>query len=336
MKRHLSDSEPENCDDYEECSSPDTIQISRKKRRGVIEKRRRDRINNCLMELRRLVPQAFEKQGSAKLEKAEILQMTVEHLRHLHTRDPRGFSDPYAAYGNTRAFLDYRIMGIRECVAESARYLTSVEGVDMKDPMRIRLLNHLENFLSQRELAVNAAVAANAHNTQLAMPKVATTATAGTPVPIPTVVTVPALPAVTAPGHPYAPLTPPRASPDNLSPPANVTATSEPLPRFSVAFPAGPIISFAPTANVPVPVFRTGPSSFKPVVAAPQSSVKTVAPLPTAITSTTAAAKPLNVIMTANKTTDKIVSSSNPSSPQKTTRAPFRPWADTMTTADSS
>lgn len=227
-------------------------------------------------------------------------------------------------------------MGIRECVAESARYLTSVEGVDMKDPMRIRLLNHLENFLSQRELAVNAAVAANAHNTQLAMPKVAqqAAATAGTPVPIPTVVTVPALPAVTAPGNPYAPLTPPRASPDNLSPPANMTAASEPLPRFSVAFPAGPIISFAPTATVPVPVFRTGPSSFKPVVP-PQSAVKTVAPIPTAITSTTAAAKPLNVIMTANKTTDK-TNLSNPSSPQKTTKAPFRPWADTMTTADSS
>lgn len=28
----------------------------------IIEKRRRDRINTCLMELRRLVPQAFEKQ----------------------------------------------------------------------------------------------------------------------------------------------------------------------------------------------------------------------------------------------------------------------------------
>ena len=33
---------------------------------------------------------SFIVQGSAKLEKAEILQMTVEHLRHLHTRDPRG------------------------------------------------------------------------------------------------------------------------------------------------------------------------------------------------------------------------------------------------------
>lgn len=30
-------------------------------------------------------------QGSAKLEKAEILQMTVDHLRHLHqSRDARG------------------------------------------------------------------------------------------------------------------------------------------------------------------------------------------------------------------------------------------------------
>jgi hairy and enhancer of split related with YRPW motif len=58
---------------------------SRKKRRGVIEKRRRDRINHCLMELRRLVPQAISKEGSTKLEKAEILQMTVDHLRVLQT-----------------------------------------------------------------------------------------------------------------------------------------------------------------------------------------------------------------------------------------------------------
>jgi len=60
---------------------------SRKKRRGVIEKRRRDRINHCLMELRRLVPQAISKEGSTKLEKAEILQMTVDHLRSLQQTD---------------------------------------------------------------------------------------------------------------------------------------------------------------------------------------------------------------------------------------------------------
>lgn len=60
--------------------------LSRKKRRGVIEKKRRDRINMSLSELKRLVPSAFEKQGSAKLEKAEILQMTVDHLKMIHAK----------------------------------------------------------------------------------------------------------------------------------------------------------------------------------------------------------------------------------------------------------
>ena len=53
-------------------------------RRGVFEKRLRDRINISLYELKRLVYQAFENSGSAKLEKAEILQMTVDHLKVLH------------------------------------------------------------------------------------------------------------------------------------------------------------------------------------------------------------------------------------------------------------
>lgn len=75
---------------FQRCSSPgdtDSCQmLSRKKRRGVIEKKRRDRINTSLSELKRLVPSAFEKQGSAKLEKAEILQMTVDHLKMIHAK----------------------------------------------------------------------------------------------------------------------------------------------------------------------------------------------------------------------------------------------------------
>lgn len=60
--------------------------LNRKKRRGVIEKRRRDKINSSLSDLKRLVPAAFEKQGSAKLEKAEILKLTVEHLKNANNR----------------------------------------------------------------------------------------------------------------------------------------------------------------------------------------------------------------------------------------------------------
>lgn len=78
-----------NCSHWISASSieNDSCQLmSRKKRRGVIEKKRRDRINSSLSELKRLVPSAFEKQGSAKLEKAEILQLTVDHLKTLHSK----------------------------------------------------------------------------------------------------------------------------------------------------------------------------------------------------------------------------------------------------------
>ncbi|XP_051887634.1 hairy/enhancer-of-split related with YRPW motif protein 1-like [Pristis pectinata] len=119
---------------------------ARKKRRGIVEKRRRDRINNSLSELRRLVPSAYEKQGSTKLEKAEILQMTVDHLKILHTSSGRG-------YFETPAFAtDYRILGFRECLSEVARYLSVTEGLDHSDPLKTRLVSHLNTCASQREV----------------------------------------------------------------------------------------------------------------------------------------------------------------------------------------
>ncbi|XP_058034155.1 hairy/enhancer-of-split related with YRPW motif protein 1 [Ahaetulla prasina] len=129
--------------------SPNTTSqiLARKRRRGIIEKRRRDRINNSLSELRRLVPSAFEKQGSAKLEKAEILQMTVDHLKMLHTAGGKGYFDAHALA------MDYRSLGFRECLAEVARYLSIIEGLDSSDPLRVRLVSHLNNYASQREAA---------------------------------------------------------------------------------------------------------------------------------------------------------------------------------------
>ncbi|KAM6992841.1 hairy/enhancer-of-split related with YRPW motif protein 2 [Tautogolabrus adspersus] len=133
------------------CGSPTTTTptqvMARKKRRGIIEKRRRDRINNSLSELRRLVPTAFEKQGSAKLEKAEILQMTVDHLKVLQATGGKGYLDAHALA------LDFLSLGFRECMTEVSRYLSAVEGLDSGDPLRSRLLSHLSSYASQREAA---------------------------------------------------------------------------------------------------------------------------------------------------------------------------------------
>ncbi|CAL1584470.1 unnamed protein product [Knipowitschia caucasica] len=116
--------------------------LARKKRRGIIEKRRRDRINHSLSELRRLVPSAFEKQGSSKLEKAEILQMTVDHLKLLHAMGGKGYFDARALA------VDYRTLGFRECVGEVVRYLSSLEG-ESADPIGARLVSHLSHCASE-------------------------------------------------------------------------------------------------------------------------------------------------------------------------------------------
>ncbi|XP_026854888.1 hairy/enhancer-of-split related with YRPW motif protein 1-like isoform X2 [Electrophorus electricus] len=118
---------------------------ARKRRRGIIEKRRRDRINSSLSELRRLLPNALEKQGSAKLEKAEILQMTVDHLKMLHATGGKGYFEAHALA------MDYHYLGFRECLAETARFLGTMEGLDSRDLFRIRLLSHLSSYASQRE-----------------------------------------------------------------------------------------------------------------------------------------------------------------------------------------
>ncbi|XP_048252598.1 hairy/enhancer-of-split related with YRPW motif protein 1-like [Haliotis cracherodii] len=156
MKRSLSDSESDDgFEDRLKAGSPSqSCQITdRKKRRGIIEKRRRDRINNSLSELRRLVPSAFEKQGSAKLEKAEILQMTVDHLKLLHQKGINTYNfDPHAVA------MDYRSVGFRECAAEVARYMVAVEGMDLQDPLRLRLLSHLQCYSAQREAAAKASL----------------------------------------------------------------------------------------------------------------------------------------------------------------------------------
>lgn len=56
--------------------------------RQIIEKRRRDRINNSLSELRRLVPSAFEKQvrGGKNPQKNNLInQIQPEYLRLILT-----------------------------------------------------------------------------------------------------------------------------------------------------------------------------------------------------------------------------------------------------------
>uniref|UniRef100_A0A8C5DFR9 Transcription factor HES-1-B-like n=1 Tax=Gouania willdenowi TaxID=441366 RepID=A0A8C5DFR9_GOUWI len=98
----------------------------------IMEKRRRARINESLGQLKTLILDALKKDSSrhSKLEKADILEMTVKHLRNLqrlHITDP-------LVVGKYRA-------GFSECVGEVTRFLSACEGVTTE--VRTRLLAHL-------------------------------------------------------------------------------------------------------------------------------------------------------------------------------------------------
>ncbi|XP_041080032.1 hairy and enhancer of split-related protein helt-like isoform X1 [Polyodon spathula] len=107
----------------------------------VIEKRRRDRINRCLNELSKTVPMALAKQSSGKLEKAEILEMTVQYLRALHSADfPRGREKELLA-----EFANYFHYGYHECMKNLVHYLTTVERMETKDTKYARILTFLQS-----------------------------------------------------------------------------------------------------------------------------------------------------------------------------------------------
>ncbi|XP_047462994.1 transcription factor HES-5-like [Mugil cephalus] len=84
------------CTDMAPCSTANSSahHISIKLRKPIVEKMRRDRINTCIEQLKTILEKEFHKQEpNSKLEKADILEMTVSFLRQqLRSRSHRGYS----------------------------------------------------------------------------------------------------------------------------------------------------------------------------------------------------------------------------------------------------
>lgn len=118
-------------------SKPRSAAEHRKSSKPVMEKRRRARINESLAQLKTLILDALRKDSSrhSKLEKADILEMTVRHLQSLRrVQVTAALSADPAVLGKYRA-------GFNECLAEVNRFLASCEGVPAD--VRFRLLSHL-------------------------------------------------------------------------------------------------------------------------------------------------------------------------------------------------
>merc|ERR1712154_474626 len=108
----------------------------------LIERKRRARINNCLDELKDLMMFALQTEGEniSKLEKADVLELTVKHLRKLKRQQMLAV--------NPGLELDRYRAGYTTCATEVSRCLAST-GVDIS--VGSRLMSHLGNTLNTLE-----------------------------------------------------------------------------------------------------------------------------------------------------------------------------------------
>ncbi|XP_059153198.1 uncharacterized protein LOC131938968 [Physella acuta] len=110
--------------------SPST---GRRTNKPLVEKKRRARINGCLGQLKSLILSAMQTEGAqvSRLEKADILEMTVKYLRHIQHQQAPEQPEVVAKFS----------AGYSECATEVIRYIDAVKCVT--PDVRSRLENHL-------------------------------------------------------------------------------------------------------------------------------------------------------------------------------------------------
>ncbi|XP_066151782.1 enhancer of split mbeta protein-like [Euwallacea fornicatus] len=109
----------------------------RKVMKPLLERKRRARINRCLDELKDLMiaALAMDEENVTKLEKADILEITVAHLQKLKRQKQLAMaSSPVLNADRFRA-------GYTTCAKEVSRVLASTPGVDIH--LGTKLMSHL-------------------------------------------------------------------------------------------------------------------------------------------------------------------------------------------------
>lgn len=131
----------------------------------MLERKRRARINRCLDELKELMLTALQAEGEnvSKLEKADILELTVQHLHKLRRQHRLSSCSTANVTTNTTSTninngntslagitdVDRFRAGFTHCATEVSRCLASTPGVDVQ--LGSKLMTHLGHRLNEME-----------------------------------------------------------------------------------------------------------------------------------------------------------------------------------------
>uniref|UniRef100_A0A4W4E7T3 BHLH domain-containing protein n=1 Tax=Electrophorus electricus TaxID=8005 RepID=A0A4W4E7T3_ELEEL len=102
----------------------------------LMEKKRRARINTCLDQLKTILESFYSNNiRKRKLEKADILELTVKHLKHLQKTEKE--------FAITSGMAEYQA-GVRRCLASVNQFIVMA---DANTACRFNALTHLSNNL---------------------------------------------------------------------------------------------------------------------------------------------------------------------------------------------
>ncbi|XP_022617188.1 transcription factor HES-5-like [Seriola dumerili] len=120
-------------------NSEEHLTLTHKLRKPLVEKLRRERINSSIEQLKSLLgPEFLKQQPDSKLEKADILEMTVCFLTQLQQQQHQHQAVDMAAVDQ----------GYSRCVQEVAHFLSKEEVMTQSQR---RLLNHVNKLQSSSE-----------------------------------------------------------------------------------------------------------------------------------------------------------------------------------------
>ena len=118
----------------------------RKVMKPLLERKRRARINKCLDNLKDIMVNTLQSEGESitKLEKADVLELTVKHLRKLKRQNALGLT-PTATYaGRFRA-------GYSHCAQEVSKFMSQQSTLEVDTHSSARLLSHLSGCIHALE-----------------------------------------------------------------------------------------------------------------------------------------------------------------------------------------
>ncbi|XP_062860813.1 class E basic helix-loop-helix protein 41 [Trichomycterus rosablanca] len=122
----------------------------------LIEKKRRDRINECIGQLKDLLPEHLKLTTLGHLEKAVVLELTLKHLNALtavteqqHQKILALQNGDRSTKSSLRADLDAFHSGFQACAKEVLQYLSAVEKWTSREQRCTQLIEHLHKALGQ-------------------------------------------------------------------------------------------------------------------------------------------------------------------------------------------